>query len=100
MPKPLYRSSLTAAKKEALLTKIAALVAEKKSRLVVDKGKKRYVGKDFSSVTITPASATGTLVFDDGSGAQTYDLADIIEIKRLRARKWKITLKFDADSAA
>lgn len=94
-----YATELGAAKLTDLLTKIKGLVATKKGRIVIDKGAVRYHGESLTTITITPGSSVGCLVFDNGSGVQTYDKADITEIKRLRTKKWKIILKATANPA-
>jgi len=97
--KSLYRSDLKEPKLTALLKKIKALVAKGKQHFVLDKGSKRYRGIALQTITINENAATGTIVINDGSGAQTYDKADIVGIRRLRTKKWLITIKQSANPA-
>lgn len=48
----------------------------------------------------TAKAATSLKEGADNPALETYDLADIIEIKRLRTRKWLIILNPDANAAA
>jgi hypothetical protein len=65
--KSVYRTSLTAAKKDQLLTKIKALVDERPSRFVLDRGRERFHGAELTGIVISPSSATGTVVFNAGA---------------------------------
>lgn len=62
LSKEKYRSSLTVAKLTALLTKINRLATAKALRLVVQRGADIWRGETLSAFTITPASATGTVL--------------------------------------
>lgn len=96
----LYRSQLkSAAKLTGLLKKIKDLYAKHKSGVVIKKGNSTYFGQKLVTLTIDETLATGTIILDDGAGAQTYDKADIISIRRIRSRRWEIKLKASANPA-
>lgn len=88
-----YKSALRDPEKSlAILTKIKTLSDIRARAVAFDYLGKRYNGHELTSFTITPASATGTVVFNDGVTTFTFDLADIEIITRLRSRRWSIKI--------
>jgi hypothetical protein len=93
-----YKSGLKS-KSESLLKKIKSVLAKKPNAVKIKKGNKLYLSEKLVSLTINETAPTNTISFDDGSGAQNYDLADILFIKRIRTRKWLIVIKDNANPA-
>lgn len=99
--KALMRSELKdPVKMTGILKKIKDIYAKgHKTVLVIEKGSAQYHSAKLVSLVIDETLSVGTIVFDDGAGAQTYDKADITSIQRIRSRRWKITINASANPA-
>lgn len=93
--KSLYKSELTAAKKQKLLNKIKSL------HIVFQVGSARFDARRCTGVAIDEAALDDNIVFTrpGGGSAEYYDLADVIEIRRLRSQKWLVKINASADPA-
>jgi transcriptional regulator NrdR family protein len=93
--KSLYRRSLTAAKKEELLSKIKAM------NLIFEIGNERIDSRDLTDLVIDEGAADDQIAFTrpGGVAVEYYDLTDIVSIRRLRTRRWAIKLADNADPA-
>ena len=98
--KELYRSELKVpVKLTGLLKKIKDLYAKHRTAVVIKKGNTTYYSDRVTSLVIDETLSVGTIVVDPGTGAETYDKADIYSIRRIRSRRWEIKLNASANPA-
>jgi hypothetical protein len=95
-----YRSSIKndPAKKKELLKKIKSL------KVVFQVGTARFEAKDCTGVAFDEEAAGGaspnvTFTRPGGSTPENYDMADIVEFRRLRSRRWLIVISGLANPA-
>lgn len=98
------RSELKDTPKETrLLAHIKKLFDQKAHHLTIQIGRRRVNAADCDAFAFDPTASGGTaaIVFTEKSGGdeETYDLADIQIIKRLRTKKYCIRLKDTANPA-
>lgn len=92
--KSLYKSELTVAKKKALLNKIKSL------HVVMDVENKRFDLRTCTAITIDETAGSDNIIFTrPGGSPEKYNLADVIEIRRLRAQKWLVKIAHGANPA-